>query len=118
MKLKNKMKTRNLLIALGVATLATVNLLAADTYLSPRAKDNQIKVISGTNTDPNFTAAAPRAVSPRFAENQLKTVVGTEAAVSPALLCVQRMSGTPKTVAACAEHPGVPMPCCTVAAAK
>ena len=112
------MKTRNLLITLGVASLATVNLLAADTYLSPRATDNQIKVIAGTNTDPNFTAAAPRAVSPRFAENQIKTVVGTEKAVSPALVCAQRMTGSPKAVAACAEHPGAPMPCCTVAAAK
>jgi hypothetical protein len=109
---------KNLLITLSVAAIATVNVMAADTYLSPRAKDNQIKVIAGTNTDPNFTAAAPRAVSPRFADNQIKTAAGTEIAVSPALLCAQRMSGSPKAVAACGEHPGADMPCCTVAANK
>jgi hypothetical protein len=116
MKLKNQMKTRNLILAFGVAVLATVNVMATDTYLSPRAKDNQIKVVSGTNTDPNLTAAAPSAVSPRFAENQIKTVAGTDAAASPAMNCAQKMSGTPKMVTACAEHPGADMPCCSVAA--
>lgn len=115
---KLKMNIRNLLLAFGVAALATVNVLAADTYLSPRAKDNQSKVISGTNTDPNLTATAPRTVSPRLAENRIKTVAGTETAVSPALLCTRRMSGSPKAIVACAEHPGAPMPCCAVAAVR
>jgi len=98
--------------------LAAVNVFAADTYLSPRAKDNQIKIVSGTNTDPNLTAIAPSAASPRFVENQIKTVTGTETAVSPALVCAQRMSGSPKAVAACAEHAQASMACCTVAANK
>lgn len=118
LKLKMKMNTRNLFITLGVAVMATVNVMAAEVALSPRASDHQAKIVSGTNTDPDLTAAVPRAISPRLAENRIKIVDGKDTTVSPSFLCVQRMSGTPKMVSACADHPGAAMPCCSVAANK
>jgi hypothetical protein len=112
------MNTRNLLLSIGVAALATVNVMASDVALSPRALDHQAKIIPGTNNDPNLTAAAPRSMSPRMAENQIKTVAGADKSVNPSLLCARNMSGTPKAAGECADHPGAPMPCCVVAAAK
>jgi hypothetical protein len=115
---KLNMKTRNLLITLGVAALTTANVMAGDLALSPRASDHQANTIPGTNTDPNLTAAIPRGISPRLAESKVTIVSGKETKTSPALLCSQKMSGTPKMVNACAEHPGADMPCCSVAANK
>jgi hypothetical protein len=115
---KLKMKTRNLLITLSVAALATVNIMAADAVLSPRAAENQIKILRSTNTDPNLTASRLASASPRALDNQVKTVAGKSDAVSPSLNCVRYMSGTPKAISACADHPGAAMPCCSVAATK
>jgi hypothetical protein len=77
------MKTRILLTTIGVAALATIiiNVSASDTLLSPRAQDNQIKVV------PGVTAVQPAAVdqaalSPRAAASQSVTVKGTEPAVT------------------------------------
>jgi hypothetical protein len=112
------MKTRNLLITLSVAALATINVMAADAVLSPRASEQQIKIVPVTNTDPNLAASRPFAVSPRALDNQVKTVAGKSDAVTPSLNCVRNMSGTPKAISACADHPGAPMPCCSVAATK
>ena len=112
------MNIRNLLITFGVAAIATVNVMAGEVALSPRATDNQIKVVPGTNTDPNLTAVGLRSTSPRFAENQIKTVAGKDTSVNPSMACARHMSGTPKAVTACAEHPGAEMACCSVAANK
>ena len=112
------MKTRNLLITFGVAVLVTVNLMAADVALSPRAADHQPHIIAGTNNDPNLAAANPTSMSPRLLERQAKTVPGESTTVSPSFLCTRRMAGSPKIVGACADHPGAPMACCSVAASK
>ncbi|HEX4264793.1 MAG TPA: hypothetical protein VH597_10680 [Verrucomicrobiae bacterium] len=112
------MKTRNLLITLSVAALATVNVMAADAVLSPRAAENQVKILPSTNTDPNLTASRLASTSPRALDNQVKIVAGKSDAVSPSLNCARRMSGTPKAISACANHSGVAMPCCSVAAMK
>ena len=112
------MKTRNLLITLSVTALATINVLASDALLSPRAAENQIKISSATNNDPNLAAARWNSASPRVLDNRIKTVAGNSSGVSPSLECVRYMSGTPKIISACADHPGAPMPCCSVAAAK
>jgi hypothetical protein len=101
-----------------VAALATINVMASDALLSPRAAENQIKIISSVNSDPNLAATGLTAASPRALDNQLKTVAGKSAAVSPSLQCARQMAGTPKTISACADHPGAPMSCCSVAAAK
>lgn len=109
------MNARNLLIAVSVTVLATTNVLAADALLSPRAADHQIKIISSTNSDPNFTAAHTISTAPRVLDNQIKTVAGKTTEVTPS--CA-RMSGTPKEIGACADHPGADMPCCSVAGSK
>lgn len=112
------MKTRNLLITLSVAALATINVMASDAFLSPRAAESQIKILSTANTDPNLTATGVTSVSPRLLENQTKTVAGKSDAMTPSLMCARQMGGTPKMIGACADHPGAPMSCCSVAAAK
>jgi hypothetical protein len=112
------MKTRKLLITLSVTVLATVNVFAADALLSPRAAENQIKIVPATNTDPNLTAAWSSSASPRVLDNEIKTVAGKSTAVTPSFNCARYMSGTPKAIGACADHPGAPMPCCPVAVAK
>ena len=110
------MKTRNLLIVSAVTALATVNLLAADVALSPRASEHQSRIDSGTTTDPDRTAANPLPASPRFLDNQTMTVVGKDTTVTPS--CSRDMNGTPKEIGVCAEHPGAAMPCCSGAATK
>jgi hypothetical protein len=112
------MKTRNLLITLSVAALATVNVMAADALLSPRATDMQIKIVQATDNSPNLAAARPTSVSPHLLDNSSKTVTGQSTGASPSLACVRNMAGTPKEISACADHPGLPMPCCAVAATK
>lgn len=112
------MNTRNLLITVGVAAVATVNLMAADVALSPRAADHQTKTIAGTNNDPNLAAGRSISISPRSLDRQVRTVAGTDTTVSPSLMCVRTMTGSPKDISACADHPGAPMPCCSVAASK
>src|SRR5690242_5477843 len=111
------MKTRNLLITLSVAILATLNVMAADALLSPRARDNQPRTVSGVNTDPNL-AIRDNSASPRVLDNQIKTVAGKSDDVSPSMKCTRNMTGTPKEIGACADHPGAPMSCCSVAATK
>jgi hypothetical protein len=110
------MKTPHLLIALGVAAFATLNVMAADALLSPRASANQTKTVAGVNNDPNLTATGLASASPRLIDNRVTTVAGTSTAVTPT--CTRKMAGTPKMIGACAEHPGAPMSCCSVAAGK
>ena len=112
------MKTRTLLITLSVAVVATINVMASDAFLSPRAAEQQIKTAQGINADPNLAATAVTSASPRVLDNRIKTVAGTSDAVSPALNCTRYMTGTPKQISACADHPGASMPCCSVASTK
>jgi hypothetical protein len=114
------MKTRILLLTLGVAALTAITLNTNGALLSPRALGNQINTIAGTATDPNLVmvdqglAAAPRATS-----NEIATTAGTNGSLSPAAVCAKNMAGSPKTIQACAEHPAT-MPGCvkTVATAN
>ena len=112
------MKTRNLLIALSVAAMATVNVLASEALLSPRASDHQSKIVSGVNSDPNLAAPGLVSVSPRANDNQIKTVSGKSTGESPSMSCVRHMSGSPKMISQCADHPGAAMSCCSVAPTK
>ena len=101
------MKTRNLLITIGVATLATITINAfADNgaLLSPRAAGNQIKHVAGTNNDPNLVNTTGIVLlSPRAAGNQPATAAGTSAEVTPASVCAKTMTGSPKAIQACIE---------------
>ena len=84
-----KMKTRNIITAIGVAALTaiTLNLNAAERLLSPRAKDNQIKtapaVASGRNLaieNRNFLG------SPRALDNVVKALPAAKDDVNLATL--------------------------------
>ena len=116
--MKLKMKTRNLLITLSVAAMATINVMATDALLSPRASERQTKVVSAVSTDPNLAAPGLASASPRLLDNQSKPVSGKSTGESPSANCVRRMAGTPKMISACADHPGAAMSCCSVAATK
>jgi hypothetical protein len=110
------MKTRNLLITLTVAAFASINVMAGDALLSPRAAEHQSKTVSAVNTDPNLAAPGLVSASPRLLDNQTKTVAGksTETTMS----CAKKMGGSPKMIGVCAEHPGAAMSCCSGAATK
>ena len=111
------MKTRILLATIGAAALAaiTFNANASDAFLSPRAAGNQVKHFAGTYNDPNLVDTTGIViVSPRAAGNQTTAVAGTNTEVTPAAACAKNMNGSPKTIQACAEHPGSMPGCNTV----
>ncbi|MGA3283659.1 MAG: hypothetical protein ABSD57_04275 [Verrucomicrobiota bacterium] len=112
------MKTRNLLLSIGVATLTaiTINADAYDIALSPRAAANQIKTVPGT-TVAQAAPATAIALSPRAAANQSTTVTGMANDRNPALACRNAMTGSPKAVQACASNPAMPGCKTTVAVA-
>jgi hypothetical protein len=116
--MKLKMKTRNLLITLIVTALASINVMATGALLSPRASEQQSKIVAAVNADPNLAAPGLASASPRLLDNQPKTAAGKSTGESPSAVCVRRMGGTPKMIGACADHPGAPMSCCSVADTK
>jgi hypothetical protein len=97
------MKTRNLLIALSVASLTTVNVLAADVLLSPKASTPS-KTVTGYNSDPNLAATGLQSAPPRVLESKTKVVPGKSVEVTPSLTCTRKMAGSPKMIGACADH--------------
>src|ERR1022692_4628205 len=109
------------LIPLTIASLAlavmTLN-VSGEALLSPRAKDNQIKIVKGTDSSPN-TVTQNRNVtaSPRTLDNQIKTVAGTSNDAN-AMACSRQMVASPKAIGECASHPGAAMSCCSVAITK
>jgi len=106
---KINMKTRNLLITIGAATLTaiTINAGAYDIALSPRAAANQIKTVPGT-TVAQAAPATGIALSPRAAANQTPTVASVANDVNPALACRKMMTGSPKAVQVCSDNPAMP----------
>ena len=79
--MENKMKTRNIIAAIGVAALAaiTLSLNAGEPLRSPRASDNEIKIVPGLVQ--NVSSATERhkvTGSPRMLDNQANHVKGTE----------------------------------------
>lgn len=118
---KANMKTRILLTTIAAAALAaiTLNANASDPLLTPRDAGNQIKHVTGIANDPNLVNTTGIAViSPRALGNQTKSVASAANEVTPAKECVINMSGSPKTVQACAEHPGTMPGCNPVAIAS
>jgi len=112
------MKTRNLLLSIGVAALTTITLsaIAGDIALSPRAAANQIQTVPGT-TVAQAAPATAIALSPRAAANQSTTVTGIAHDRNPALACRNMMTGSPKAVQACSDNPAMPGCKTTVAVA-
>jgi hypothetical protein len=118
---ETNMKTKVLLIGAIVTTFAFAS-FAAEPLFSPRAKGNQIKVVSSAaETGPaitiNYVATAPALLSPRAAGNQIKVVQGVANDINPALVCRDNMNGTPHAVAECSSHANMPG-CTTVASLK
>ena len=109
------MKTKNTLTVIGAIALfaITTTAVASDTLLSPRAKDNQIKVVADANAnDANLTVVnRDSALSPRAAENQIKHIAGME---TVAVKCP--VIGSPKYLATVgnAAH----MRCCNLTLAE
>lgn len=119
-KKKVNMNTRILLATIGAAALAviTYNANAGDVLLSPRAAGNQINRVAGRYNDPNLVdTTGIVVVSPRASGNQARSVAGRNTEVTPAMACASNMSGSPKAIQACAEHPGTMPGCNTVAIA-
>jgi hypothetical protein len=117
-KKETNMKTKVLLVGTIITAFAFAS-FAAEPLLTPRAKGNQIKVVSSAaETGPaitiNYVATTSALFSPRAAGNQIKSVKGTYADVNPALVCRENMNGTPRAVAECSSH--ATMPACTTVA--
>jgi hypothetical protein len=115
------MKTKVLLLG-AVVTAFTFTTFAADALLSPRAKENQIKVVSSSTETPVTTiayvdSASPALLSPRAQANQIKVVKGVFNDRNPYLECRNTMTGSPKAVQACSENLAM-RGCVTVAPLK
>jgi hypothetical protein len=108
------MKTRNILLSIGVATLTaiTISASASDIALSPRAAANQIQTVPGT-TVAQAAPASAIALSPRADANQIQTVATVVNDVNPTLQC-RNMTASPKAIAACQANAA--MPGCSAAA--
>ena len=103
------MKTKILFTIIGAAALAAItpNVNAGDALLSPRTAGNQIKTVSGVNSDVNLVSTDHYTVSPRAAGNQTATVAGME---TPAVKC--QALGSPKYVATAGKS--ARMSCCNL----
>jgi hypothetical protein len=111
-KKETNMKTKVLLLG-AIVTAFTYSTFAGDLFLSPRAKDNQIKPVDSSTAAPTIAAnyVTPQStglLSPRATGNQIQVVKGTNNDFNPALACRRMMSGSPKDVAACADNPNMP----------
>lgn len=106
------MKTKVLLVGAVVTAFALAS-FAAEPLLSPRAKDNQIKVVPSTIDTQSGTVSyvAPASAvlqSPRAQANQIKVVKGMNNDINPALVCQKNMTGSPKAVSECSSHTTMP----------
>ena len=114
------MKTKVLLLG-AVVTAFAFTAFAAEPLLSPRAKDNQIKIVKSSEETPAVTVAyvdsTPALLSPRAQGNQIKVVQGVFNDQNPALECRKNMIGSPRVVAECSAHTTMPG-CVTVAPLK
>jgi len=76
--------------------------------LSPRAKDNQIKLVKNTTekavtTIASTATASPKVLSPRAVGNQIAKASGVANERNPYLECQKTMTGSPKAVQAYIE---------------
>lgn len=101
------MKTKVLVLSAVVTAFAFTS-FAAEPLLSPRAKDNQIKVVTSSistqgGTVEYVTSTSPALLSPRAKANQTKVVKGVSNNVNPAFACQKNMTASPKAIQACIE---------------
>jgi len=110
------MKIRTLIVALGVAAIATLNVTAGG-LLSPKAAGSQSKTVHGYNPDPSLTDTGLPSAPPHVVENKEITVPGKSTEVTPSLTKARHMSGSPKMIGECVNHGDGTMSCCAPAAA-
>ena len=106
------MNTKMLLLGAVVATF-TATTFASDALLTPRAKDNQIKVVAAVPETAAITVAYVKSATPvsaRVQAAQIKVVKGILCDKNPVLECRNNMKGTPRAVTACSQS--VTMPGC------
>jgi hypothetical protein len=97
------MKTMNkilLMSAVALSMTAVSNAKADGALLSPRAQENQIRTVAGTNSDPDLAhrqmAQNGVLLSPRAQANQATRVAGTNS--DPDLVAaMQAQTGSPKS---------------------
>ena len=72
------MKTNKILLAAAViGSLSLANRVnAGEVFRSPHAKEQQVKIVAASNTDPNLAADRNFAVSPRALELQPRIAKG------------------------------------------
>ena len=87
-------------------TAITLNAVAAEPLLSPRAVTVQHKTVAGLNADVNLINTAGITVAPR-AIDRVPTVTGANNEVNPVAGC-RGMTASPKLIAECAATPGMP----------
>ena len=114
---KFNMNTKVLLLGAVITAFAFTS-FAAEPLLSPRAQANQIKIVTGSDTQVGaVTSVTSAALSPRAQASQINGASGTDNDFNPYLTCRNSMSGSPKVVAACSADPAMPG-CVTVAPLK
>ena len=109
---KERKTMKTMLMTLGAVALSalTLNAVAGDALLSPRAATVQIKTVAGLNNDANQINTSGMAVMPRALDRTVKaTGAGTE--VNPVMAC-HNMAASPKLIGECAMTMTPGMPCC------
>ncbi len=117
---KKNMKTKVLLLGAVVTAFAFTS-FAADSLLTPRAKEAKINSVMSSVATPNITVtyvdSTSALLTPRAQANQTKLVKGTANDLNAALECRKTMVGSPKAVAECSSHTTMPG-CMTIAESK
>lgn len=103
------MKTTKILLLGALVTAFAYGSYAGDVFLSPRAKDNQIKSVASSTETVAVATTSATLISPRAKDNQLKAVSGINNEANPYLACQKMMTGSPKAVQTCADNPAMPL---------
>ena len=99
---------KTILMTLGAVamTAITLNAVAAEPLLSPRALTVQHKTVAGLNADVNLINPSGVTIAPR-AIDRVPAVAGVNDDVNPVAGC-RSMAASPKLIAECAATPGMP----------
>ena len=114
------MKTTILLLSAIVATFSFTALAGTGAQSLKASPSLSLPAAASLTTIAYVEAASPALLTPRAQSSQSRTLKGTSSETSVAFACAKNMSGGPKAIQACAEHPAT-MPGCnptTVTAMK
>lgn len=110
------MKTKLLVLSVLSATF-TFSALADGVSLSHRAAANfpATRSVAATPVTIVTYVSSTKSISPRAQANQTKVISNAVADSASTLACTKKMSGTPKTIQTCTEHPATMPGCNSVA---